>query len=97
VALDLVADGHRDLPARSVTGAPRTRPSVGCIEMARTRLSPMCCAISSTSEPCFYTDLDVAGRRRAARLMMSAIDNTARLILVLFRAVSAVDREHAAS
>src|SRR6266571_7870068 len=30
----------------SVTGAPRTRPSVGCMAMARTVLSPRCCATS---------------------------------------------------
>ena len=33
----------------SVTSAPRTRPSVGCIEMARTRLSPRCWATSRVS------------------------------------------------
>ena len=33
----------------SVTGAPRTRPSVGCIETVRTRLSPRCCATSRVS------------------------------------------------
>ena len=32
-----------------VTSAPRTMPSVGCIEMARTMLSPMCCSTSSVS------------------------------------------------
>src|ERR671916_3112972 len=31
----------------SVTGAPRTRPSAGCMAIARTVLSPRCCAISS--------------------------------------------------
>ncbi len=30
----------------SVTGAPRTRPSVGCMEMARIMLSPRCWATS---------------------------------------------------
>ena len=34
-------------PPVSVTVAPRTRPSVGCIEMALTVLSPMCWATSS--------------------------------------------------
>jgi hypothetical protein len=33
----------------SETSAPRTMPSVGCIEIARTKLSPMCCATSSVS------------------------------------------------
>src|SRR6187431_1383281 len=33
-------------PPVSCTGIPRTRPSVGCREMARTMLSPMCCATS---------------------------------------------------
>ena len=33
----------------SVTVAPRTRPSVGCIEIARTVLSPMCWATSRVS------------------------------------------------
>src|SRR4051794_1978706 len=33
----------------SVTDVPRTRPSVGCIETARTMLSPMCCSTSSVS------------------------------------------------
>src|SRR6478752_3445927 len=33
-------------PPVSCTGVPRTRPSVGCREMARTMLSPMCCATS---------------------------------------------------
>ncbi len=33
----------------SVTAVPRTMPSVGCIEMARTRLSPMCWATSRVS------------------------------------------------
>ena len=32
-----------------VTSAPRTMPSVGCIEIARTMLSPMCCSTSSVS------------------------------------------------
>jgi hypothetical protein len=36
-------------PPVSVTTAPRTMPSVGCIEMARTRLSPRCWATSSVS------------------------------------------------
>ncbi|SKT29418.1 Uncharacterised protein [Mycobacteroides abscessus subsp. abscessus] len=31
------------------TSTPRTRPSVGCIEMVRTRLSPRCCATSRVS------------------------------------------------
>ena len=31
----------------SVTSTPRTRPSVGCIEIVRTKLSPRCCATSS--------------------------------------------------
>ncbi len=34
---------------RSVTSWPRTRPSVGCIEMVRTRLSPRCWATSRVS------------------------------------------------
>ena len=33
----------------SRTSAPRTRPSVGCMEIARTRLSPRCWATSSVS------------------------------------------------
>src|SRR6187551_832908 len=33
----------------SRTGAPRTRPSVGCIEIVRTRLSPRCWATSRVS------------------------------------------------
>src|SRR3954447_10546985 len=33
----------------SVTSAPRTRPSVGCIEMVRTTLSPRCWATSRVS------------------------------------------------
>src|SRR6476469_7027962 len=33
-------------PPVSCTGVPRTRPSVGCSEMARTMLSPMCWATS---------------------------------------------------
>ena len=49
VALGDVADRHRDRRAGVVTGAPRTRPSVGCIAMARTWLSPMCCATSRVS------------------------------------------------
>ena len=49
VALDAVADGHRDRGAGVGDPAPRTRPSVGCIEMARTRLSPRCCATSRVS------------------------------------------------
>ena len=36
-------------PPVSVTAAPRTSPSVGCIEIARTVSSPRCCAISSVS------------------------------------------------
>ena len=32
-----------------VTSAPRTRPSVGCMEIARTMSSPMCCSTSSVS------------------------------------------------
>ncbi len=36
----------------SRTSVPRTRPSVGCIEMARTRLSPMCWATSRVSVRC---------------------------------------------
>src|SRR3954451_18024367 len=36
-------------PPVSVTTAPRTMPSVGCIEMARTRLSPRCWATSRVS------------------------------------------------
>ena len=42
------------LPTGTVTGAPRlsafmprTRPSVGCSAMVRTRPSPMCCATST--------------------------------------------------
>jgi hypothetical protein len=35
VALDLVADRHEIGRPRSVTSCPRTRPSVGCIEMVR--------------------------------------------------------------
>ena len=31
----------------SLTSAPRTRPSVGAMDTARTRLSPRCCATSS--------------------------------------------------
>ena len=50
VALGDVADRHRDRPSRCRrTSAPRTRPSVGCIEMARTMLSPRCCATSRVS------------------------------------------------
>ena len=47
-----LAEGRRRRPARvigppvSVTCAPRTRPSVGCSEMARTMPSPMCWATS---------------------------------------------------
>ncbi len=33
----------------SVTAWPRTRPSVGCMEMARTMLSPRCWATSRVS------------------------------------------------
>ena len=32
-----------------VTSAPRTRPSVGCMEIARTMSSPMCCSTSRVS------------------------------------------------
>ncbi len=35
-------------PPVSLTVAPRTRPSVGFMEMARTMPSPMCCATSRT-------------------------------------------------
>ena len=38
-------------PPVSCTGVPRTRPSVGCREMARTMLSPMCWATSRFSVP----------------------------------------------
>src|SRR6476660_10428077 len=36
-------------PPVSLTCAPRTRPSVGCSEIARTMPSPMCCATSRES------------------------------------------------
>ena len=36
-------------PPVSVTVAPRTSPSVGCMEIARTMLSPMCSATSRVS------------------------------------------------
>ncbi len=36
-------------PPVSRTATPRTMPSVGFIEIARTRLSPMCCATSRVS------------------------------------------------
>jgi hypothetical protein len=32
-----------------ITSAPRTMPSVGCIEIVRTMSSPMCCSTSSVS------------------------------------------------
>ncbi len=38
--------GTRMGPPVSWTALPRTRPSVGCSEMARTMLSPMCWATS---------------------------------------------------
>ena len=36
-------------PPVSVTGRSRTRPSVGCMEMARSVLSPRCCSTSRVS------------------------------------------------
>ena len=39
-------------PPVSFTSVPRTRPSVGFIEIARTMLSPMCWATSRVSERC---------------------------------------------
>ena len=50
----------------SRTSAPRTRPSVGCIEMARTMLSPMCWATSRVSVRRGLA-LDRSSRRRAGR------------------------------
>ena len=49
----------------SVTRSPRTRPSVESIAIARTVLSPRCCATSSTSRaPLFVVSsaLRIAGR-----------------------------------
>src|SRR3954454_8735087 len=60
-------------PPVSVTTAPRTMPSVGCIEMARTRLSPRCWATSrvrvrvvspremSTCSALYISGIDSAG------------------------------------
>ena len=65
VALGDVADRHRDRRSRCrVTAAPRTRPSVGCMEIARTMLSPMCWATSRVS---VLRQLAERRRRRAAR------------------------------
>ena len=36
-------------PPVSVTAAPRTRPSVGCMEIVRTMSSPRCCSTSRVS------------------------------------------------
>src|SRR6201993_4732390 len=47
----------------SITSTPRTSPSVGCIEMVRTRLSPRCCATSSVNV--FASDANVTSACRA--------------------------------
>src|SRR5271155_3399611 len=47
----------------SITSTPRTSPSVGCIEMVRTRLSPRCSATSSVNV--FASDSNVTSACRA--------------------------------
>src|ERR1700730_5096302 len=47
----------------SITSTPRTSPSVGCIEMVRTRLSPKCSATSSVNV--FASDSNVTAACRA--------------------------------
>jgi hypothetical protein len=49
VAEHLVADGHLDAVAEARTGCPRTRPSVGFMQIARTRLLPSCWATSAST------------------------------------------------
>ena len=74
VAEHAVADRHRDAAARgSCTSVPRRRPSVGFRQMARTRLSPICCATSavmrivspSSSASICEREVDLGQARRA--------------------------------
>ena len=51
----------------SVTGAPRVTPSVGCMEIARTRLSPMWAATSSVT-----TEVSPASSRVSVRALKIA-------------------------
>ena len=50
-------------PPVSRTAAPRTMPSVGCSEMARTRLSPMCWATSRLRFVCLAAEVDLGGEQ----------------------------------
>src|SRR5689334_18548776 len=59
-------------PPVSVTEAPRTRPSVGCSEIARTIPSPMCWATSSDST-CL---LPLSSNSHSSLLYMSGIEST---------------------
>ena len=64
VALGHVADrAPRSGAPVEVTSAPRTRPSVGSSEIARTMLSPMCCSTSRVSVLRVAADGDVHVQR----------------------------------
>src|SRR3954454_9706075 len=59
-------------PPVSLTWAPRTRPSVGCREIARTMPSPMCCATSRESVRVSSPSVSSV----SSRLYMSGIEST---------------------
>src|SRR4051794_6241138 len=59
-------------PPVSVTWAPRTRPSVGCSEIARTMPSPMCWATSSDRVRVFSSRLSSV----RSRLNISGMEST---------------------
>src|SRR3954451_24684019 len=59
-------------PPVSVTVAPRTRPSVGCSEMARTMPSPMCWATSSDKR----CDSPPSSNSHSSLLYISGIEST---------------------